>query len=65
MSQRLQRVVAVTRPGTLKIKCQFQIFGGLIQIHYQNFLSGGGGGGADPEAIYNLCLIVKIAKIML
>jgi hypothetical protein len=25
----------------------------------QNFSLGGGGGGADPEAIYNLCLILK------
>jgi hypothetical protein len=24
-----------------------------------------GGGGADSEAMYNLCLIVKIIKIML
>jgi hypothetical protein len=24
------------------------------------FLLGGGGGGADTEAIYNLCLILKI-----
>lgn len=42
MPQRLQRVVAVTRPHTLIIKCQFHIFGSLIQIHAQNFLFWGG-----------------------
>jgi hypothetical protein len=30
------------------------------QVRTQNFSFGEGGGGADPEAIYNLCLILKI-----
>jgi hypothetical protein len=41
MLQRLQTVVAVTVHDTLKIKFKFKIFSGLIQIHAQNYLSGG------------------------
>jgi hypothetical protein len=37
-----------------------------MQVHTQNFSFGGGGRGAEPEAIYNLCLIFKscVIKIM-
>jgi hypothetical protein len=30
------------------------------KVRTQNFSLGGGGGGADPEAVYNLCLILNI-----
>jgi hypothetical protein len=31
----------------------------LGQVRTQNFSFGWGGGGADPEAIYNLCSILE------
>jgi hypothetical protein len=30
------------------------------QVHTQNISRRGGGWGADPEAVYNLCFILKI-----
>jgi hypothetical protein len=41
--------------------CKRQCFSGA---HPEFFI--GGGGGGDPEAVYNLCLILKIViKIVL
>jgi hypothetical protein len=51
----------------------FQLPNSILDVHSEFCLGGGGnGGGADPEAIYNSCLIIKIvdyknfvARIML
>jgi hypothetical protein len=32
------------------------------QVRTQNFLLREGGGGAEPEAVYNLCFILKIVS---